>query len=279
MIVCYLCNNNFGNMKKQLFLFLLLAFGISAYSQSNNGGGAVYLKDGGIVQGNIRFAEPDSTLFVDTQYGCTFVYPRSEVDHYEFRDQIPFKRNSGLKLRSSMAGGVGVAMKQRENDDDYSYYHYYGDDDKLIINGLNMDMTIGLIYQVCDWYAAGMDLCFFFVTPSYLSSAVLLDQRFVFSKKAVSPFVELKLGVSPNLRGLDLLHQNYYNMYYYEESSGLVNTWFTGEFAAGVAWKDMDFALCATHSPYKLHVYEGARHLVYRLWGISLRVAYSIPLK
>jgi hypothetical protein len=274
----YLCNNNFGNMKKQLLLCLLLVLGLSAFSQSKNGGDIVYLKDGGIVRGNIRFAEPDSTLFVDTNFGCTFVYPRNEVDHFEFMEQPPFKRHNGLKLRSSLAGGVSVAMRQRGDEEYHSYYlddNYAG----FFNNGLNMDMTIGLIYQVCDWYAVGMDLSFFFVTPSYLSSAILLDQRFVFSHKAVSPFVELKLGASPNLRGLDMLHLNYYNMYYYEESRGLENTWFTGEVAAGVAWKDMDFSICATHSPYKLHLYDGGGHLVYRLRGLSLKVAYSIPLK
>ena len=254
-------------MKKHLLLFLLLAIGFSASAQFRVGTDVVYLKDGSVIRGTIRFAEPDSTLFIDTNYGCTFVYSKSVVERFEMKEQKPFEREKGLKLQSSLAGGWYVP--------------------NLVI-GFTSDVTIGLKYQVCNWYAVGLDFSWFFLFyPGIINTPALqLDQRFYFLQKPVSPYLELKFGssFSFNVNGECASGPTLY-----EESYGFKDCGWTGELGVGVSLRNVDLALCASVLPYKvlpvgLHhepvIIFGYNNYDYDpIMGFSIRIGYTFPIK
>ena len=254
-------------MKKHLLLFLLLVISFSASAQFRVGTDAVYLKDGSVIRGTIRFAEPDSTLFIDTNYGCTFVYSKSEVERFELKEQKPFEREKGLKLQSSLAGG------------------WYEPNMEI---GITSDVTIGLMYQVCNWYAVGLDFSWFFLfCPGVITTPALqLDQRFYFMRKPVSPYLDLKFGssFSFNMDGEYASGPTLYEEYYGYKDCG-----WTGELGVGVSLRNVDLTLCASVLPYKhIKLVESQQYsmaYVYsyksgdRCMGFSIRIGYTFPIK
>lgn len=273
-------------MKKQLLLFLLLAITFSVSAQFRVGPDVVYLKDGSVIRGTIRFAEPDSTLFVDTNYGCTFVYSKSEVERFELKEQIPYKRGKGLLFRSSLSGGMLVKWKDSGYQDEW---YDINNSNKSQFDGIHMDVSLGLAYQVCSWYAVGLDFSHFFHFADCVlnASAVQIDQRFYLLRKQVSPYIDLKAGCSFNLNANKPSGIWFYeNLYEYE------NVGFTGAVDLGVSLKNFDMAFCLTLSPYEkidyfnVHEYHddygyyadyyGCRK--YLLFGFSIRVGYSFQI-
>ncbi len=254
-------------MKKSILLLFSLIICIAVSAQSRVGKDAVYLKDGGVVRGNIRFADPDSTLYVDTNYGCTFVYSRSEVEHFELNEQSSFYRERGIKITSSLSGGI-------------------------VFEELDVasDVSLGFNYQFNDWYAAGLDFTWFFLFGKGFcqTPALQLDQRFYFLKKPISPFLELKLGWAIAFVSKGETSEG---PVLYEEYYGYENYGRTAELGLGVSLKNVDFCLCTSVSPYK-HVHYGGHYdpvqaifiynynsgSYYECIGLSLRMNYSFPI-
>lgn len=234
---------------RRLLLVLLVTVSFSATAQFRPYRDVVYLNDSTIIRGNIRFGEPDSTLFVDTQFGCTFAYTKDQVLRYEFKEHIPYKeREKGLSLCSSLSAGTLLYP--------------------VIFQCASADMTIGLIYQICSWYAVGLDFCygFYFNTDELINAPmVLLDQRFFLSKKPICPYLNLRTGCSFGHQGM---LPPIYSIYFYDQ--GYKDWGWSGELGFGVATQNIDITLCTSILPFERE-YD-------RLLGLSIRLGYSFPL-
>lgn len=253
---------------KNTLLFLFLAVSLSATAQFRAFRDVVYLNDGSVIKGKIRFAEPDSTLFVDTQYGCTFTYTKDKVNHFELEWKKPFTREKGPVLRSSISGGLLACF-----------------DDKVSPT-LSADLSMDLFYRIGCWYEIGLDCNYILFYPDYSmnSLAVQLAQRCYFSRKPISPYLDLKIGVSGGRQ--NNLPESYESYYWYGDyyRMGVVNRGFMGELGVGLAVRNFDFALCAALSPYMREgfcyssLYDTYFCSQTNYYTFSLRIGYSFPL-
>lgn len=250
---------------KRLLLLLLVTISLSATAQFRPYRDVVYLNDSSVIRGNICFAEPDSTLCVDTKYGCTFVYSKDEVLRYELQPQI---RHKGFVLQS----GIGIG--------DEIYY------DDLI----PFDISWGFKYRTGSLYSVGLNVKNQ-ILSKFASSAgmeysaasiIQISQRLYFTRKPISPYCELNLGLS-------LFHQELTNYYHYQSvnpfSNGITSfsdffenalgLFFGGrgtcDVEIGCSIRDLDVALNCGLVFYK--------HSLHVLQTISLKLGYSLPIK
>lgn len=244
---------------KRLLLLLLVTISLSATAQFRPYRDVVYLNDSSVIRGNICFAEPDSTLCVDTKYGCTFVYTKDEVLRYELQPQV---RQKGFVLQSGM--GIG----------DVIYY-----DDMI-----PLDISWGFKYRTGSLYSVGLNVknqMFAISAGDYSAASIIqISQRLYLTRKPISPYCELNLGLS-------LFHQeltNYYYYHHYPFSNGITSfsdffenalgLFFGGrgtcDVEIGCSIRDLDVALNCGLVFYKhSHV----------LQTISLKLGYSLPIK
>ena len=251
-------------MKKLYLLFLLLALGLTATAQFHPYRDVVYLNDGSVIKGQIRFTEPDSTLFIDTQYGCTFVYTKDQVLRYGFNQKESFQREKGFLLRSSISAGLLT---------NYEKQTYMG-----------ADMSMGLLYRTSPWYEIGLNCSYVLCTPdlSMNSLAIQLAQRVYFLNKPLAPFLDFNVGFP--IGDLTNLPESNDNYYWYDHSGGFIRKWILLESGVGVITRDIDIAICFSLSPYYTEVSHtvsewGEKVFVIKdLFTISLRFGYSFSL-
>ena len=227
-------------MKKTILLFLLLVVGLTSIAQSRHFRDVVYLNDSSSIKGRIHFEEPDSTLFVDTPYGCTFAYTKDKVQRYQLESQMPFQRHKGFVLQSSMAAGANFSI-------------WWG------------DASFGVLFRTGSIYSVGLGANCLFAPINHVidfenkiyylfSINVYLDQRIYFSNKPTSPFLEIKAGL-PCIT-------------YYLGPLYLYDKHFYGELDAGVSIRNIDLSFyVTTYDPYDFYS---------TLFGI--RLGYSFPL-
>ena len=230
-------------MKKTIFLFLLLTVGLTSIAQSRHFRDVVYLNDSSIIKGRIHFEEPDSTLFIDTPYGCTFAYTKDKVQRYQLESQMPFQRHKGFVLQSSISGGCFVF-------EDF----FYG-------------VSIGLLYQIGSLYSIGLDGDYHIVLEGSgrRFNTVHLDQRLYFSRKPISPYLNSKIGVSTHYT----LCSNYY------QYNNAVDHSIDWELGIGLSIKSIDVTACFGNASFSIYTVfsEGADY-----YGV-LRLGYSLPIK
>lgn len=245
---------------KRLLLLLLVTISLSATAQFRPYRDVVYLNDSSVIKGNICFAEPDSTLCVDTKYGCTFVYTKDEVLRYELQPQI---RHKGFVLQSGM--GIGDVI----NYDDM----------------IPLDISWGFKYRTGSLYSVGLNLknqmLSKFVENAGMdysaASIIQISQRLYFTRKPISPYCELNIGLS-------LFHQELtYYYYHFPFSYGITsfsgffeNAWYffadrgTCDVEVGCSIRNLDVALNCGIGFYDNNIYSRT---------ISLRLGYSLPIK
>lgn len=205
-------------MKKTIFLFLLLTVGLASIAQSRNFRDVIYLNDSSIIKGRIHFEGPDSTLFVDTPYGCTFAYTKDKVQRYQLESQMPFQRHKGFMLQSGVTVGKNL----------------------FDVNAC-VDVSFGLAYCFGSIYSLGIGgSCFLYPYRSHSNDyfynyfSIYLDQRLYFSRKPISPFLEIKTGLPVVLQLVGPFDGYYYSTF----------PPFYGELGAGLSIRNIDMAIC-----------------------------------
>ena len=248
---------------RKILLLLLVTVNLSATAQFRPYRDVVYLNDGSVIKGKIHFEEPDSTLFVDTPYGCTFAYTKDEVLRYELQ---PLIRHKGFVLQSGTSVG----------------YNTGGDNHAPIVS----DIYWGFKYRTGSLYSVGLNVkhqMFWMFTGNAdrnisTASSIQISQRLYFTRKPISPYCELNIGLS-------LFRQGLSSTYYYQSVNSFTgdftffgffeNAWYyfadwgTCHMEIGCSIRNLDVALNGGISFYRNNV---------GFHTISLRLGYSLPI-
>lgn len=254
---------------RRFLLLLLVTVSLSATAQFRPYRDVVYLNDSSVIRGKILFGEPDSTLFVDTPYGCTFAYTKDEVLRFELQPQV---RHKGFVLQSGTSVGYtkGYNLAPIVSDIYWGFKYRTG---SLYSVGLNVKHQM-------SWKFTGnadMDIS--------AASSIQISQRLYFTRKPISPYCELNIGLS-------LFCQELSSTYYYQSVNSFTgdftffgffeNAWYyftdwgTCHIEIGCSIRNLDVALNGGISFYH-HTFGGFGYGIGH-HTISLRLGYSLPI-
>jgi sRNA-binding regulator protein Hfq len=178
-----------------LLLSLLLLSYCQAHAQRGRQQDVVFLKNGGIIRGEIREITDDFTVKIETVGRNLFVYKREEVDRISREREA---KNASFQLKEKgyvNMTEIGVLTGRSGGTDQFNQGFYHNTVTLQTFNGYQFwpTLQVGLTAGV-DWYQA------FPLVP------VALGLRGELSQSKVTPFYSLDVG-----HGFDWLNTVYVN--------------------------------------------------------------------
>ena len=192
---------------KKYILLLFLCISIGAYAQSGTEE-VVYLKNGGIVRGDIIEQVPNEQIKIQTRDGNVFVYQFGEIEKITKENSLSKSKSSEEKLDSEKSpktyfkkGFTGITELGMSMDGlTYQLFRLSKVRPVFAFNqvlasrtsqhfsiGMGLGLELGRRFKRSDSY---------YNNPLLIAVPVTLDMRIYFLKKRISPFFNLAPGYS-----------------------------------------------------------------------------------
>lgn len=165
---------------------LLLMFASWAIGQSYED--VVYLKNGGIMRGQIIEQVPNKSLKIETVGRNVFVYSFDEIERI-VKEEVGAKKKEAAPLDTEnwdrgrftfiVEGGMGVGAQFNANGTRINSY------------GGNLSFGMNLVPKVCLGLGGGFD-----VIGSYAFIPIFVDFRYFFLNQPITPYLTAAAGYS-----------------------------------------------------------------------------------